>query len=70
VGGPAVEEVRAVLDTVADLAAEQRVHGKAQGFAQGVQEGDLEAGDDGEPELVGGLDAAQPAGLHPLVGGA
>ena len=61
VGGPLVEEVRAVLDGVPHLAAEQRVHGQAERLAEGVEAGDLEAGDDGQPQLVGGLDAAQPA---------
>ncbi len=70
VGGPAVEEVRAVLDAVADLAAEQGVHGEPEGLAERVQAGHLEAGDDGEPELPGRLRAAQPARVHPVVGGA
>ncbi len=61
VAGPLVEQVGAVLDGVAHLAAQQRVHGQSEGLAEGVEAGDLEGGDDGQPQLVGGLDAPQPA---------
>ncbi|CAM5727122.1 hypothetical protein SVIOM342S_10175 [Streptomyces violaceorubidus] len=64
VTGPLVEEVGAVLHGVADLAAEQGVHGQAERLAEGVEAGDLEAGEDGQAQLVGGLDAAQPADVH------
>ena len=37
------------------------MHGQAERLAEGVEAGDLEAGDDGQPQLVGGLHAAQPA---------
>ncbi|CAM5286083.1 hypothetical protein SGRIM128S_04178 [Streptomyces griseomycini] len=61
VGGVLVEEVGAVLDGVAHLAAEQGVHGQAEGLAEGVQAGDLEGGEHGQAQLVGRLHAAQPA---------
>jgi hypothetical protein len=62
--GPAVEQVRAVLHPIADLPAEQGVHGQAEGLAERVEAGDLEAGDNGQPQLLGGPHPAQPAGVH------
>ncbi|CAM5657484.1 hypothetical protein SCANM63S_06219 [Streptomyces canarius] len=58
---PLVEEVGAVLDRVPHLAAEQRVHGQAERLALGVEAGDLEGGQHGQPQFVGGLHPAQPA---------
>lgn len=69
VGGPAVEEVGAVVDGVADLAAQEGVHGQSQGLAEGVQAGDLEAGDHGRPRLAGRSHAPQPARVDALLGG-
>ncbi|CAM5610401.1 hypothetical protein SGLAM104S_08193 [Streptomyces glaucescens] len=58
---PLAEQVGAVLDGAPHLAAEQGVHRQAEGFAEGVEAGDLEGGDDGQPQLVRGLHAAQSA---------
>ncbi|GES22966.1 hypothetical protein Aple_058650 [Acrocarpospora pleiomorpha] len=59
VGGPFVEEVRAVRDGIADWAAEEVAYGAADGFALDVEGGYLEWGVDAVDALLFGGHSGQ-----------